>query len=474
MPRRVQTPRLLLLTPDYPPARGGIQVLAHRLAHGLDRFQTLVLALDSPGARDFDAWEAEIALAPGVGGFAQVAVDAQAGAAQAGATQAGAAQAGEAAWYEQAARNAAAVRGGAQVTVRRVGYARLPVAGRNAALNAAALHEALTFRPQVVLSAHIVTSPAAAVVSRVLGARMAQYFYAKEIADKPRLATFAARRAHAGIAISGYTLALLEQVGVAAATRGAVSLIPPGVDLPPRQAAPRESAPREPAPGESAPGEPAPDEAVPRESAPHKAAQLEDERPTFVTVARLADRYKGHDVLIEALPLVRERVPDVRWVVIGEGPLRPELEACARARGVAEAVSFLGEVSDGERDGWLRRADLLAMPSRLPGPGRAGEGFGIVYLEAGAYGKPVVAGNVAGALDAVVDGETGLLVDPTDPRAVAGAITCLLCDRDLARRLGAAGAARARMLAWPAIAERVQALLLRQLGGRSDGMPERG
>jgi phosphatidylinositol alpha-1,6-mannosyltransferase len=187
------------------------------------------------------------------------------------------------------------------------------------------------------------------------------------------------------------------------------------------------------------------------------------ERPTFVTVARLADRYKGHDVLVDALPFVRERVPDARWVVIGEGPLRPELEARVRARGLAASVSFLGAVSDEQRDGWLRRADLLAMPSRLPGPGRAGEGFGIVYLEAGAYGKPVVAGAVAGAPDAVLDGETGLLVDPTDPRAVADAIARLLLDRELARRLGAAGAARARALAWPLVAERVQALLLSQL-----------
>jgi phosphatidylinositol alpha-1,6-mannosyltransferase len=113
------------------------------------------------------------------------------------------------------------------------------------------------------------------------------------------------------------------------------------------------------------------------------------------------------------------------------------------------------------------------MPSRLPGAGRAGEGFGIVYLEAGAYGKPVVAGNVAGALDAVVDGENGLLVDPTDPAAVARAITRLLVDEELAGRLGAGGASRARSLAWPAIAERVQALLLEQHRSRMEAGAQR-
>jgi len=120
-------------------------------------------------------------------------------------------------------------------------------------------------------------------------------------------------------------------------------------------------------------------------------------------------------------------------------------------------------VPDDERNRWLRRADLLAMPSRLPQGRLAGEGFGIVYLEAGSYGKPVVAGNVAGAVDAVEDGRTGLLVDPSDPTAVAGAITRLLLDRDLARRLGAAGAERARAFAWPVMVERVGAVLREQL-----------
>ncbi len=103
------------------------------------------------------------------------------------------------------------------------------------------------------------------------------------------------------------------------------------------------------------------------------------------------------------------------------------------------------------------------MPSRLPAGGFAGEGFGIVYLEAGVFAKPVVAGNVGGALDAVIDGETGLLVDPDDPLAVAQAITTLLSDRQLAQRLGAGGAARAREFSWPLIVDRVEGALLETL-----------
>jgi phosphatidylinositol alpha-1,6-mannosyltransferase len=366
-------PRLLVITPDFPPARGGIQVLLHRLLTGLEGFDARVVTLACEAAREFDA--------------------------------------------------------DSGVSTRRVGADRRSGQARNLALNASALREAAAFRPELTLSAHIVASPAAAGIRRTLGARTVQYFYAKEIGNKPRLARFAARHADAGISISSYTSGLLSEHG---AVPPVLRLIAPGVDLP---------------------ADPAP---------------LPSQRPTIVTISRLADRYKGHDVLIRALALVRERVPDVRWVIVGDGPLRAELEQLTRVHDVDRSVSFLGSVSDEERDAWLRRADLLAMPSRLPDGRLAGEGFGIVYLEAGAFGKPVVAGNVAGALDAVLDGETGLLVDPTDPAAVGEAIARLLLDPTLAGRMGAAGAERARSFAWPVMVKRVGELLEEQLaqGGR--------
>jgi phosphatidyl-myo-inositol dimannoside synthase len=364
-------PRLLLVTPDYPPAHGGIQTTAHRIAAGIAGFDIRVVAATVPGARAFDA--------------------------------------------EQAVR-----------VTRAPGDRRLR-AGRNVALNALALAQALRFRPDATLSLHLVASPAAAAIRRATGARTVQYFHAKEIPAKARLAAFAAARADVAIAVSAYTEGLLRATGVSPAAMRRVS---PGVDLP--------SDPR----------------------------PLPADRPTFVTVARLEDRYKGHDVLVRALAVLRERVPDVRWAVIGEGPLRGELEELARSHGVAGAVRFLGALGDRERDEWLRRSSLLAMPSRLPGAGRAGEGFGIVYTEAGAYGKPVVAGNVGGALDAVADGETGLLVDPTDETAVAGAIARLLLDDALARRLGEAGARRAREQSWPLVVRRLEGILLEALDRR--------
>jgi phosphatidylinositol alpha-1,6-mannosyltransferase len=184
-------------------------------------------------------------------------------------------------------------------------------------------------------------------------------------------------------------------------------------------------------------------------------------RPTVLTVARLRERYKGHDVLLRAMPLILGRVPDARWVVVGDGPLREELEGGAAAQDLDGHVSFVGEVSDDRRDAWLDRAHVFAMPSRLPHGGIGGEGFGIVYLEANAHGLPVVAGNVGGAVDAVVHGETGLLVDPTDRSAVADAVSELLLDPERAAALGRAGAARARGFAWDRVAGRVEELLLR-------------
>jgi phosphatidylinositol alpha-1,6-mannosyltransferase len=183
--------------------------------------------------------------------------------------------------------------------------------------------------------------------------------------------------------------------------------------------------------------------------------------PTIITVARLEDRYKGFDVMIKALPLVRARVPDARWVVVGEGSLRAELEAMAASLDVADRITFTGRLDDEARDEWLERADVFAMPSRLLPGGRGGEGFGIVYLEAGTHGLPCVAGDVGGSVDAVVDGETGLLVDPTDHVAVADAIADLLLDPDMRKRLGEAGRARAKKLSWAHMAEQVDDLIER-------------
>jgi phosphatidylinositol alpha-1,6-mannosyltransferase len=180
----------------------------------------------------------------------------------------------------------------------------------------------------------------------------------------------------------------------------------------------------------------------------------------------MEDRYKGHDVMVRAMSLVAARVPGAQWIVIGDGPLRAATAELARSAGLGEEViRFLGAVGDEERDAWLDRAHVFAMPSRMPAGGFAGEGFGIVYLEANAHGCPAVAGGVGGAVDAVVDGETGLLVDPEDHIAVGNALVELLQNPSRRQEMGAAGARRAAEFAWPRIAGRVEGLIAKLTQG---------
>lgn len=157
----------------------------------------------------------------------------------------------------------------------------------------------------------------------------------------------------------------------------------------------------------------------------------------MLTVARLVP-HKGVDTVIEALPRILEAVPDARYAVAGTGPEREHLEKLAAKLGVAERVQFLGAVQDDDLPGLYNCAAVYLGVSRRAE--RLGvEGFGIALVEASACGLPVVAGNSGGIPDAVRDGETGFLVPPEDPEAVAAAVRRVLQDADLARRLGAAG-----------------------------------
>jgi phosphatidylinositol alpha-1,6-mannosyltransferase len=360
--------RVLVLTPDFPPAPGGIQLVAHRLATHLADAAVRVVTLQAPGATAWDAAQGiDVRRVP--------------------------------AWRDR----------------------RLALL----ALNAAALTEARRFRPSVVLAVHIVVTPGAAVIRRALGVPVVIYLHAMEVPARPRLAALAVRSSDRIVAVSSYTAGLADAVGADARR---VRVIPPGVDWhePPRR---------------------------------ERLAT-----PTVVTVARLENRYKGHDVMTRAMPLVRSRVPGAQWVVLGDGPLRHDIRRLAEAHGVGEAIRLRGTVSDEERDRWLDGAHAFAMPSRVPAGG-AGEGFGIVYLEAGVHRLPVVAGRVGGALDAVVDGTTGLLVEPTDHVEVADAITRLLVDRQAAAAMGEAGARHARGFSWPAIASRVRDTLTEVVAG---------
>jgi phosphatidyl-myo-inositol dimannoside synthase len=310
---------------------------------------------------------------------------------------------------------------GSGIPTARIGWPRSGNRSNNALLNVRALAEARSFKPDVVLSAHMVCSPAAALIRKALGVPYVGYIYADEISAGPAMARFAMRHADRTIAISEHTERLALALGADAER---LVRILPGVDL------------------------------------PAEAHRERADRPTILTIAGLAKRYKGHDVMLRAMPLVKARVPDVEWVVVGSGPLHGFFEEMAQAASLADDVRFCGFVPSAKKDWWLDRADVFAMPSRLRPDGGGGEGFGIVYLEAAAHGVPVVAGNVAGTLDAVRDGETGVLVDPTDHVRVADAIADLLLDPERAQLMGVAGRRWAERHAWPKVSRRVEDLLL--------------
>ena len=171
---------------------------------------------------------------------------------------------------------------------------------------------------------HLVVSPAAAAIKRALGVPVAQYFHAEEVgaaATAGRVRRHPRGRRHRCQRLHGEPRA---STGAAGAN---IRIIPNGVDLPP-------------------------------DTTPEAA-----DRPTFLTIARIQERYKGHDVLVRALALVRAKVPQVQWVVLGDGSLRGEIEALARSYGVADSIRFLGSVSDEQRNSWLRRTQLMAMPA---------------------------------------------------------------------------------------------------------------
>ncbi len=160
--------------------------------------------------------------------------------------------------------------------------------------------------------------------------------------------------------------------------------------------------------------------------------------PVVCCLSRLVKR-KGQDTLIAAWPQIRSRVAGARLLIVGRGPYEADLRAQATKAGVADDVVFTGGVVDDELAAHICVGDVFAMPCRTRRRGLDVEGLGIVYLEASACARPVVAGDSGGAPDAVLDGETGFVVDGRDVNAVADRVTRLLRDPLLRSRMGQAG-----------------------------------
>lgn len=371
--------RVLLLTWDYPPAKGGIQVWMFELARRLPEAEVTVLAAALPGGEAFDA--------------------------------------------------------AAEVRVRRLGAARIGRLAFLLQLIVVTITRCLMSRPDLIVCGHVLTSPAGLLARWMLGVPFVVFAYAYEIRRKGtrRLVSLLLRRPALVLAISRFTEDAVLSHGVPPSR---VRILNPGTDS--ERFAPQSNG-----------SEPA----------------LWTGPKTLLSVSRLNELYKGHDTVIRALPLIKAKYPDIRYLIAGDGRLCEYLHRLARSLGVETDVVFLGEVADESLPGLYRSCHVLVQVSREAKSGGGAEGFGIVCLEAGACGKPVVAGRSGGLSEAVIDGTTGILVDPRDLGVVAESILALLQDSALAQRMGQAGRARVlREFTWDHMARNARRLFAEVAG----------
>ncbi|MCB9138668.1 MAG: glycosyltransferase family 4 protein [Caldilineaceae bacterium] len=263
--------------------------------------------------------------------------------------------------------------------------------------------------------------------------RLQHFIQAHERPRYTHVMGYILRHADAVVTISRYTRDCLLELHV---DPGRIALVPPGID---------------------------PDDRTPPAGLTRFALPADPAAPVLLTVARLVER-KGVDTVLAALPDIVRHAPDLVYVIAGEGPAAEELAAQAQVLGIERHVLFTGRVSEGEKSALLDRANIFIMPNRRLADGDV-EGFGIVFLEAGLHGKPVIGGASGGAVDAIDHGVTGLLVQPDAPDALRDAVITLLDAPDLAARMGAAGARRAREeFAWNRSGALLRARLLQLTG----------
>jgi glycosyltransferase involved in cell wall biosynthesis len=270
-----------------------------------------------------------------------------------------------------------------------------PMSVRTPAFAAALLGRGLLRRPDLVITTHLNFSAAARWLKRLAGVPYWVVAHGIEAWDvrKPHLRT-ALREADLILAVSSYTRErlLAEQ-----------SLDPARVVVLPNTVSP----------GSFRIG-PKPDYLLARYG-------LGPEQPVILTVSRLfqSEQYKGYDKILEAMPRIIERLPAVRYIIAGDGDDRGRIERLIAEKGLGGRVTLAGFVPDAELCDHYNLCDVFAMPSKR-------EGFGIVYLEAMACGKPTLAGNKDGAVDALQEGKLGALVNPDDTREITDTLVDIL------------------------------------------------
>ncbi|HIH32176.1 TPA: glycosyltransferase family 4 protein [Candidatus Woesearchaeota archaeon] len=167
---------------------------------------------------------------------------------------------------------------------------------------------------------------------------------------------------------------------------------------------------------------------------------LDSQDYVLLSVGRLIKR-KGQDLVLNTLPKLKEHIPNLKYIIAGEGPEKYNLENQVKNLSLEQNVLFAGKVEDSELAKYYSSTNLFVLPCRFIPPNDV-EGFGIVFLEANLYGKPVIAGNTGGATEAVQHNATGLLIDPEDKSELEEAILKVYHNPSLASELGMNGRLR--------------------------------
>jgi phosphatidylinositol alpha-1,6-mannosyltransferase len=230
---------------------------------------------------------------------------------------------------------------------------------------------------------------------------------------QPRVRDFIYRQAHAIVAANQFAYDRLLQIGI---LKERIHKLTPGVNFEDFQPRPRR------------------DDLIERYGLQGKKVLL--------TVARLVPR-KGHKIVLQSLPAVLREVPDLKYLIVGDGPEKSDLRALVSLLHLDDAVTFIGDVHHDQVCDFYNLCDIFIMVNRLEVGGDV-ESFGMAFTEANAVGKPVIGGRSGGTAEAVIDGETGFLVAPDCAKEVSDRLLLLLKDDQLRKVMGAAGFDRMR------------------------------
>ena len=179
-----------------------------------------------------------------------------------------------------------------------------------------------------------------------------------------------------------------------------------------------------------------------------------DGAPVLLTIGRL-QRRKGQDMVIKALSLIMKSHPDIKYLIVGSGEELESLQLLAKEQSVQDNVIFTGRIPDEERSAYYAACDIFIMPNRQIGADI--EGFGIVFLEAGAAGKPVIGGKSGGTGEAIQEGVTGMRVEGDNVEEIAAAVIDLLANSKKAHVMGEQGRLRVKTaFSWDSIVARTR------------------